>query len=108
VRLRRAYAAAGERDLGAGDRAQAEVLRRIRELERPVDAVVVGQSEGVIPELDRPGRELFRERRTVEERIGRVGMELDVATSPGETWTGRAERLCGGSSLNLGCALDYR
>ena len=61
VRLRRAYAAAGERDLGAGDRAQAEVLRRIRELERPVDAVVVGQSEGVIPELDRPGRELFRE-----------------------------------------------
>ena len=42
-----------QRELGAGDRADAEGLRCVRELERPVQAVVVGESESFVPELRR-------------------------------------------------------
>ena len=69
-----------KRDLGTGDRAQAEVLGRLRELERAVDAVVVGQRKRVVPELDRPGRELLRQRRAVQERVGRMRVQLDIAS----------------------------
>ena len=68
----------GERHLRAGDRADAERLRSVRELERPVDPVVVGERERLVAELGRPRRELFRQRRPVEKRVGRVRVELDV------------------------------
>ncbi len=71
--------AAVERDLGAGDRPHAERLRRVRELERAVDAVVVGERERLVAELRRARRELLGLRRAVEERVRRVRVELDVA-----------------------------
>ena len=67
-----------ERDLRPGDRPDAEVLRRVRELERPVDAVVVGERERLVPELGRARRKLLRQRRAVEERVRRVRVQLDV------------------------------
>ncbi len=70
--------AAGERHLGAGDRAHAEVLRRVRELERAVDAVVVGERERVVAELGRARGELLRQRGAVEERVRGVRVQLDV------------------------------
>ena len=74
--------AAVERDLGAGDRAQPEVLGRMRELERSVDPVVVGERERVVAELGRPRRELLGQRRPVEERVRRVRVQLDVSHRP--------------------------
>lgn len=68
-----------QRDLRTGDRTHTERLRRVRELERAVDAVVVGKGERRIVELRRAGRELLRMRGTVEERVRRVAVELDVA-----------------------------
>src|SRR5262249_14628313 len=76
-RLRRAYADL-QRHLRAGDRAHAEVLRRVRELERAVDAIVVGECERVVAELGRAGGELLGQRRAVEERVRGVRMQLDV------------------------------
>jgi hypothetical protein len=58
-----------QRHLGPGDRADPEVLRRVRELERAIDAIVVGERERLVPELGRPQGELLGVRRTVEERI---------------------------------------
>ncbi len=49
-----------ERHLGSCDRPHAECLRRMRKLERPGDAVVVGQSERLVSELRRPSRQLLR------------------------------------------------
>ena len=71
--------AAVEGQLRAGDRPDAEALRRVRELERAVDAVVVGERERLVPELRRPRRELLRLRRPVQERVGAVRVQLDVA-----------------------------
>ena len=59
--------AALERHLRAGDRPHAERLRRVRELERAVDAVVVGERERLVAELRRPDHELLGLRRPVEE-----------------------------------------
>ena len=50
----------------------------VRELERAVDAVVVGERERLVPELGRR-RELLRLRRAVEERVRGVAVQLDVA-----------------------------
>ena len=50
--------------------ADADELRRVRELERAVDAVVVGERERLVAELGRPQRQLLRVRGAVEERIG--------------------------------------
>ena len=47
-------------DLGAGDRADADELRRVGELERAVDAVVIGERERLVAELCRPQRQLLR------------------------------------------------
>jgi hypothetical protein len=69
---------AGERHLGAGDRADAEVLRRVGELERAVDAVVIRECERLVAELGGLRGELLRQRRAVEERVRRVCMQLDV------------------------------
>jgi hypothetical protein len=60
----------GQRDLRAGDRPHAERLGRIREFERSVHAVVVGERERLVPELRRPSSELLGMRGSVEERIG--------------------------------------
>ena len=51
--------AADKRHLGAGDRADADELRRVGELERAVDAVVVGERERLVAELRRPQRQLL-------------------------------------------------
>jgi hypothetical protein len=69
---------AADRHFRAGDRPHAEVLRRVRELERPVDAVVVGERECVVAELCGARGELFRQRRAVEERVRRMRVQLDV------------------------------
>ena len=70
--------AVGNRHLRAGDRADPGELRRMRELERAVDAVVVGERECLVAELRRPGHELLGVRRPVEERVGRVAVQLDI------------------------------
>ncbi len=66
-------------DLGSRDRPQAERLRRVGELERAVDPVVVGERERRVAELGRPHHELLRHRGPVEERERRVAVELDVS-----------------------------
>ena len=81
-----------QRHLGAGDRPDAEVLRGVGELERAVDAVVVGERERGIPEFGGADGELLRQRRTVEEGVRRVRMQLDV-------WNGLAT--CGAGSKRL-------
>ena len=77
-RLRRAYAGISERHLRAGDRPHAEVLRRMRELERAVHTVVVCERERGIAELGGADGELLRQRGTVEKRVRRVRVQLDV------------------------------
>jgi hypothetical protein len=61
--------AVGQRYLRAGDRPDAEGFRRVRELERAVDPVVVGQRERFVTELGRARRQLLRQRGAVQERI---------------------------------------
>ena len=61
--------AALECDLRAGDRPEAERLRRVGELERAVDAVVVGERERLVAEVGGPRGELLGLRGAVEERI---------------------------------------
>jgi hypothetical protein len=68
-----------ERDLRARDGADAERLRRVRELEGAVDAVVIRERERLVAELGGAGGELLGLRRPVEERVRRVRVELDVA-----------------------------
>ena len=58
---------AEESHLGAGDRPDADELRRVGELERAEDALVVGERERLVAELRRPQRQLLRVRGTVEE-----------------------------------------
>ena len=70
--------AAVEGDLGTRDRPHAEERRCVRELERAVDAVVVGERERLVPELGGPRGELLRLRCAVEEAEGRVAVQLDV------------------------------
>ena len=53
--------------LGARDRPDADELRRVGELERAEDALVVGERERLVAELRRPQRQLLRVRGTVEE-----------------------------------------
>ena len=60
----------GQRHLRAGDRPHAERLRRVRELERAVHTVVVGQGKRLVSELGRASRKLLGLRGPVEERIG--------------------------------------
>src|SRR5215216_536973 len=62
--------AVGEGDLRSGDRPHPERLRRLRELERAVDPVVVGERKRLVAELSRPDRQLLGQRGAVEERIG--------------------------------------
>jgi hypothetical protein len=59
--------AVGKRDLRPGDRADAERLRSVRELERAEDPVVVGERERLVAELGGPHRQLLGQRGAVEE-----------------------------------------
>ena len=68
----------GQRDLGPVDRPQADRLGRLGELHRSGDRVMVGQRKGGVPPLERGGDKLLGLRRAVEEREGRVAMELDI------------------------------
>ena len=52
--------AAVQGDLGARDRADAEILRRAGELERAVHALVIGERDRLVAELRRPQRQLLR------------------------------------------------
>ncbi len=70
-----------ERHLRARDRPHAEGLRRVRELERAVDPVVVGQRERLVPQLGGARSQFLRMRGAVEERIRRMAVQLDVAHS---------------------------
>ncbi len=74
--------AAVQCQLCARDRLEAEVLRRVRVLERAVDSVVVGERERRVPELRRPRRELLRLGGSIEEGVRAVGVELDVGHPP--------------------------
>ncbi len=69
----------GQRHFRTGDRTHAEVLRRMRELERSVHPVVIGQRERRIAELGSLHGELLRERGAVEERVRGVRVQLHVA-----------------------------
>jgi hypothetical protein len=65
-------------DLHPVDGPQAERPGSDRELHRARDAVVIGQRHRLVAELHRGARQLVRQRRSVKEREGRVGVELDV------------------------------
>ena len=67
-----------EAQLRSMDRPQPQPLRCLRELHRAADRVVVSQCESRVPALDRRRDELLGKRCSVEERKGRVAMELDV------------------------------
>src|SRR2546423_4735496 len=71
-------AAIGQRDRGAGDCLNTEWLGRVRERERAVDAVAIGEREGGIAVAMRFGENLIRRRGAVEEGIGGVAMQLGV------------------------------
>jgi len=73
--------AAPERHLRARDRADAERLGGVGELERPVDAVVIGERERAVAELRGADDELLGLRGPVEERVGRMAVELDVRSA---------------------------
>ena len=70
--------AVGEVDLGAVDRAQPERPRGDRELHRARDRVVVGQGNRFVAQLERGGDDLVGQRGAVQEREGRMTVELDV------------------------------
>src|SRR5262249_40039217 len=74
-----AAGAGGEGDLAAGDRPQAAVTCGVGELERPGEAVVVGQRERRVAELGGAEGELVGLRGAVEEREAGVGVQLDHA-----------------------------
>ncbi len=59
--------AVSQRDLGAGDGAQPPGAGRLRELHRPVEAVVVRESEGLVPQLPRPQHQLLDVRCAIQE-----------------------------------------
>ena len=67
-----------QRHLRTGDRPHAERLRRVGELERAVDAVVVGEGERRVAEVGGAGGQLVGLRGAVEERVGGVAVQLDV------------------------------
>jgi hypothetical protein len=68
-----------ERDFRARDRSHPECLRRVRELERAVDAVVIGERESLVSELRCASGELLRLRRPVQKAVRGVTVELDVS-----------------------------
>jgi hypothetical protein len=74
-----------ERRLRARNRLDADRLGSVGELERAVDAVVVGERERGIAELGRAHGQLLGKRGAVEEGVGGMCVQLDVAHSPPST-----------------------
>ena len=69
-----------ERDLGTGDGPQPPGAGALGELHRPVQAVVVGEGEGLISQLPRPQHQLLDMGSAFEEGEVGVGVELGVAS----------------------------
>ena len=67
-----------EVDLGAVDRPHPVVSGDLGQLHRARDRVVVGQRERLVAQLARAPRELLGQRDAVQERVGRVAVQLDV------------------------------
>ncbi len=88
-----------EVDLRAVDRAYALLGGRLRELHRARDRVVVCQRERGVPELSRPKRQLIRQRDPIEERVGRVAVQLDVGRGAGHRFANERLRTPSGEAL---------
>ena len=73
--------AGGQGDLGAEHRRQPDGAGRLGEADDPVEAVVIGDGEGVEAQSGRLGGQLLRVRRAVEEREVGVAVELGVGHS---------------------------
>ena len=69
-----------QRDCRAGDRLDAKGLRGVRERERAVNAVAIGQREGRVPEAVCFGEELVRRCGSIQKRESRVAMKLCVGS----------------------------
>ena len=78
----RQVAAVVEAQLGAVDRAQPDRARRVRELHRAVDAVVVGQRERAVAELERGWRRAPRAARRRRGTSRRSGSAARCSSSP--------------------------
>ncbi len=68
----------GEIDLRAVDRPDPVVRRHLGQLHRARDRVVIGQRQRRVPELARAMSQLIGQRHAIQERVGRVAMQLDV------------------------------
>ena len=68
----------GQRDLRPVDRAQADPSGGLRELHRPRDRVMVGERQGGVAAFERGRHELLGLGCPVQEREGRMAVELDV------------------------------
>ena len=68
----------GQRDLGPVDRAQADPSGGLRELHRSRDRVMVGERQGGVAAFDRGRHELLGLGSPIQEREGRMAVELDV------------------------------
>ena len=79
-----------QRQLGAGDRLEAELLGGLGESHRAVDAMMVGEPQGGITQSLGLEGEVLREGGAVQERECRMAMELDVHSD------GLLEPLAGG------------
>ena len=66
----------GERHFRAGDRLEVERLRALGEGHRAVQTVAVGEGEGAVAEAVGGGGQVLGEGGAVEEREGRVAVEL--------------------------------
>jgi hypothetical protein len=84
IALRHAEAVA-QRDLRARDRTQAMELRAPGELHGAVQAVVIGEGERRIAELDRSAHQLVGVGGSVQEGEARMAVELDVGTNSGDS-----------------------
>lgn len=74
-----------ECDCGAGDRLDAEGLRRMRECERAIDPVAIGERDGGIPQPVRRGEDLVGRRGSVQEGERGVAMKLRIGRAGGLT-----------------------
>ena len=95
-----------ERHFGAGDRPDAEMLRRVCKLERPVDAVVIGERERLVAELGCAGGELLRLRGAVEERVRRVRVQFDVRHYPAR-WMSRTSPVPAWASVSAPAGIEF-
>ena len=65
-------------DLGSVDRPDSALGRALRQLHRAGERVVVGQRERLMAQLARAHRKLLRQGYAIQERVGRVAVQLHV------------------------------